>query len=132
MGLVIKIKNILSTNNFKLFYRVGRTPGSSFEQSSPSWGTQYTRIPSVGGIFNESETTISIDLINSEIDTNPYGKQYWFKILDDLNGSFIIENIYVHDEIFYRELCTDCRLSGTAVYYEPDCSLSGYAVYTSP
>jgi hypothetical protein len=126
MGLVIKIKNILSTNNFKLFYRVGRTPGSSFEQSSTSWGTQY------GGIFSGGTDLISIDLIDSGIDTNPYSKQYWFKILDDLNGSFIIENIYVHDEIFYSELCIDCRLSGTAVYYEPDCSLSGNAVYTSP
>jgi hypothetical protein len=113
MGLVIKIKNIQSANNFKLFYRVGRTPGSSFEQSSLTWGTQYMGSPSVGGIFNESVTTISIDLMTQGIanggyyddSTNPYGKQYWFKILDLVTNSFIIENIYIHDKNFYNDYC---------------------------
>jgi hypothetical protein len=107
MGLVIKIKNIQSTNNFKLFYRVGRTPGSSFEQSSESWGTQY------GGIFSGGTALISIDLIDEGIanggyyddETNPYGKQYWFKILDLVTNSFIIENINIHDKNFYNDYC---------------------------
>ncbi len=136
MGLVIKIKNIQSVNNFKLFYKVGRTPGSSSSQSSLSWGTQYTGSPSVGGIFNESVTTISIDLITQGIDLNPYNKQYWFKILDVVTGSYVIENIHIHEYEFYDRCIPKCDLGGTAVFLAPtptptytiDCSLDGTAV----
>jgi hypothetical protein len=101
MGVVVQIRNIQSTNNFKLFYKVGRTPGSSSEQSSLTWGTQYTGGTSVGGIFSGGTTSISIDLILESIDVSPYGKQYWFKMLDVVTNSFIIENIYVHEYEFY-------------------------------
>jgi hypothetical protein len=139
MGLVIKIKNIQSVNNFKLFYKVGRTPGSSSSQSSLSWGTQYTGSPSVGGIFNESVTTISIDLISQGIDLNPYNKQYWFKILDVVTGSYVIENIHIHEYEFYDRCIPKCDLGGTAVFLAPtptptytiDCSLNGTAELTT-
>jgi len=139
MGLVIKLKNIQSVNNFKLFYKVGRTPGSSSSQSSISWGTQYTGSPSVGGIFNESVTTISIDLISQGIDLNPYNKQYWFKILDVVTGSYIIENVHIHEYEFYDRCIPKCDLGGTAVFIAPtptptytiDCSLNGTAEFTT-
>jgi len=107
MGVVVQIRNIQSTNNFKLFYREGRTPGSSSEQSSLTWGTQYTGGTSVSGIFSAGTTTISIDLMDEIINlvdisyTNPYGRQYWFKIFDIVTESFIIENIYIHQHDFY-------------------------------
>jgi hypothetical protein len=103
MGLIIEIKNIVSPNNFKVFYKQGRTPGSSFEQQSV-WTDQYTGGTSVGGVFSGGTTTISIDF-ETEIDVNPFGKQYWFKILDVVTNSYIIENIYIHDLVFYDELC---------------------------
>lgn len=80
---------------------MGRTPGSSSEQSSLAWGTQYMGGTSVGGIFSGGTTTISIDLNLEGIDASPYGKQYWFKILDVVTNSFIIENIYIHEYEFY-------------------------------
>lgn len=108
MGVVVQIRNIQSSNNFKLFYRghTGqpddhRTPGSSSEQLGSSWWTPYIGGSSVGGVFSLGTTTISIDLILENIDTNPYGKQYWFKILDTVTNSFIIENIYIHEYEFY-------------------------------
>lgn len=95
MGLVIKIKNIVSPNSFKLFYQEGRTPGSSSEQLSLDWGTQ------IGGIYSGGTSEILVDLNNQQ----PYGKQYWFKILDIVTNSFIIENIYVHERELYDFIC---------------------------
>jgi hypothetical protein len=95
MGLVIKIKNIVSPNNFKLFYKEGRTPGSSSEQLSPSWGVQF------GGTYSGGTSEILVDINNQQ----PYGKQYWFKILDIVTNSFIIENIYIHEKEFYDFIC---------------------------
>lgn len=95
MGLVIKIKNIVSPNSFKLFYQEGRTPGSSSEQLSPSWGVQ------IGGTYSGGTGEILVDINNQQ----PYGKQYWFKILDVVTNSFIIENIYVHEKEFYDFIC---------------------------
>lgn len=142
MGLIINLKNIESPNNFKLFYRVGRTPGSSSIQSDINWGTQYTGGTSIGGIFSGGTTTISIDLIDENIDLSPYSKQYWFKILDTVTGSYIIENIMIHDYEFYQDCIPDCVLEGNAqIYNLPtptltptptptlDCVLVGDAVY---
>lgn len=94
MGVIIEIKNIVSPNNFKLFYKEGRTPGSVSEQESPTWGTQY------GEIYMGGTTSINV-----EVD-NPYGKQYWFKMLDIVTNSYIIENIYIHELDFYTKCFT--------------------------
>lgn len=119
MGLIIKIKNIQSPNNFKLFYKEGRTPGSSSDQSSNSWGTQY------GGVYSSSTTEISIDLIDNSIDLNPFGKQYWFKILDVVTESFIIENIYIHEKEFYDSICKDCTFEGGSAIVFVNCTFEG-------
>ncbi len=95
MGLVIKIKNIVSPNSFKLFYQEGRTPGSSSEQLSLDWGNQ------IGTTYSGGTTEILFDIT----DPQPYGKQYWFKILDTVTNSFIIENIYIHEKEFYDFIC---------------------------
>ena len=131
MGLIVQIKNIQSPNNFKLFYRTGRTPGSSSEQSSSTWGTQYTGGTSVSGVFSAGTTTITIDLMDPSylIDSNPYGKQYWFKILDLVTGSYIIENIYIHDISFYTELCATPTPTPTPTA-TPDCTFTGGSAVT--
>lgn len=99
MGVVIEIKNIVSPNNFKLFYQEGRTPGSVSEQENPTWGNQY------GGVYSGGTSSISIDF-DAEIDPNPYGKQYWFKLLDVVTDSYVIENVYVHELDFYTKCFT--------------------------
>ena len=102
MGLIIEIKNIQVSNNFKLFYKEGRTPGSSSEQADLSWGTQY------GSVYPNTTTSIPIEFVSCTgttcvgIDTNPFGKQYWFKLLDTVTNSYIIENIYIHERVFYE------------------------------
>lgn len=35
-----------------------------------------------------------------------YGEQYWIKIEDDINKSFIIENVYLNDEQYFLDSCT--------------------------
>lgn len=34
-----------------------------------------------------------------------YGEQYWIKIEDKLNKSFIVENIYIHDNSYFTTNC---------------------------
>jgi hypothetical protein len=113
MGLKIELKNIDVDNNFKLYYKVGSTPGSSASQSSTSWGTQYTGGTSVNGIFSASTTGITIDLIEEEIVDPPYfetlyGQQFWFKIIDVVTNRYVIENIIIHQKIFYDNKCVNC------------------------
>jgi hypothetical protein len=96
MGLVVEIKNIVSPNNFKLFYQEGRTPGSVSEQASPTWGTQH------GSIFPSSTTNITINFDIFEYEDT----QIWFKILDVVTNSYTIENIYIHSIDFYTKCFT--------------------------
>jgi len=116
MGLVIEIKNIVSPNNFKLFYQNGRTPGSVSEQENPTWGAQY------GSVFAGGTSSITIDF-DVEVDPNPYGKQYWFKILDTVTNSYIIENIYIHELDFYTKCFTPTPT--VTPTYTPICNFSG-------
>lgn len=140
MGLIIKLKNIYSVNDFKLFFDVGRTPGSVSQQKDITWGTQYYGGDSIGGVFSGGTTTITIDLMDEDIDNNPYGKQFWFKILDIINGNYIIENIFIHDFEFYESCIPDCVLEGNVEILvtptptpTPDCVLSGNAeFYVTP
>jgi hypothetical protein len=122
MGLVIEIKNIVSPNNFKLFYQNGRTPGSVSEQENPTWGTQY------GSVFAGGTTSITIDF-DIEVDPNPYGKQYWFKILDTVTNSYIIENIYIHELDFYTKCFTPTPT--VTPTYTPICNFSGGSAISS-
>lgn len=97
MPLYIKLNNIVTEENFQVFYSSGRTIGNTF--------TSY----SGGTIYPESTTDITIDF--STIDSNPYGKQYWFKLQytgDTGNVGYIIENVYIHDQVFYQD-CINCE-----------------------
>jgi hypothetical protein len=112
MGFKIKLNNINvpSGNEFKVFYKLNsRTPGNVAYQSDLNWGTLYGSY--VGGV----NTDIEIDF--TTIDPNPYGKQNWFKILDLTTGSYIIENIYIHQYQYYKD-CNECCVyeGGNAIY----------------
>jgi hypothetical protein len=113
MGLKIELKNIDADNNFKLYYKVGSTPGSFATQSSTTWGTQYTGGTSINGVFSSSTTGITIDLIEENIVKEPYfetlyGQQFWFKIIDVVTNRYIIENVIIHQKIFYDNKCVNC------------------------
>jgi hypothetical protein len=96
MSFKIKLNNITvpSGNQFKVFYKLdSRTPGSVASQGDNAWGTLY------GTYTGGTTTNIEIDFL--PITSNPYGKQHWFKILDTVTGSYIIENIYIHEYEYY-------------------------------
>lgn len=113
MGLKVELKNIQSNNNFQVFYRSGETPGSFSDQSNEEWGTLYTGGTSVNGVFQSTVTGITIDLIDENIVSEPheetlYGKQFWFKIIDTVTNRYIIENVIIHQKIFYENKCFNC------------------------
>lgn len=111
MGLKIRLKNIETENDFKIYYKEGRTPG----QNQNTGFTQYLNT------FPSTTTTVTIDL--TDLVANPYGKQFWFKIIDNVTQNYIIENIYIHERIFYYD-CT-CCISGEA--YANTCEIYGEA-----
>lgn len=119
MGFKIKLRNISVTNDFRVFYRKGRTPGSSTIQSG-DWEIN-------GGIF-VGDFVSSVNSVDIDIENIEYGSQYWVKILDVVTGSYIIENVYVHEFEFYRFCETCCNLSGgtaTFIEFDTDCVFTG-------
>lgn len=103
MAFKIKLRNISVTNTFRVFYRKGRTPGSVAAQSA-DWSTN-------GGFYvgEYPSSTTSVDITVSNVE---YGSQYWVKLLDMTTGSYIIENVYIHEFEFYRFCETCCDFSG--------------------
>jgi hypothetical protein len=88
-----------------VFYKLNvRTPGNVTSQGDVNWGTLYGTY--TGG------TTANIEIDFTTIDPNPFGKQNWFKILDTVTGSYIIENIYIHEYEYYRYCDHCCDFSG--------------------
>ena len=119
MGFKIKLRNISVTNDFRVFYRKGRTPGSSTIQSG-NWEIN-------GGVF-VGDFVSSVNSVDIDIENIEYGSQYWVKILDVVTGSYIIENVYVHEFEFYRFCETCCDLSGgtaTFISFDVDCTFTG-------
>lgn len=121
MSFKIRLNNINvpSGNEFKVFYKLdSRTPGSVAFQGDLNWGTLY------GTYTGGTTTSVEIDFL--PIISNPFGKQHWFKILDTVTGSYIIENIYIHDYEYYRYCDHCCDFSGgTATFTE-------YSVTSTP
>ena len=130
MSFKIRLNNISvpTGNQFKVFYKLNsRTPGNASQMNcnhdedtvgNYCWGTLYTG-DTPNGIYTggtstgylcpnqEDESLVCIEIDFNSIDPNPFGKQYWFKILDIVTGSYIIENIYIHEEIYYYKLCVE-------------------------
>jgi len=107
MGFKIKLNNISvpSGHQYKVFYKLNvRTPGNVTSQGDVNWGTLY------GTYTGGTTTNVEIDFL--PIIPSPFGKQHWFKILDTVTGSYIIENIYIHDYEYYYYCDHCCDLSG--------------------
>ena len=107
MSFKIRLNNISvpTGHQYKVFYKLNvRTPGNVTSQGDVNWGTLYGTY--TGG------TTANIEIDFTTIDPNPFGKQNWFKILDTVTGSYIIENIYIHEYEYYRYCDHCCDFSG--------------------
>lgn len=90
MGAIkINIRNISSPNDFIVSYKSGNSVGNVNDNFIP-YGTTYT-----GGTTELSITGLDLK----------YGEQYWIKIEDLVNGSFIIENIYIHENNYFKTIC---------------------------
>lgn len=128
MSFKIRLNNISvpTGHRFKVFYKLNsRTPGNVTSQSDTEWGTYYGTY--TGG------TTTDIEIDFDLIDPSPFGKQYWFKILDIVTGSYIIENIYVHEYEYYYFCDHCCDFSGgTATFFESCDFYGGTATYYIP
>jgi hypothetical protein len=92
--LYIKISGITVENDFEVYYKVG---GATPEDHV----TGYIKHNSTF-----SSNTTEINVVVTE-----YNQQYWFKILDTVNGSYIIENIKTHGLQYFQVECGE--ISGT-------------------
>ena len=107
MSFKIRLNNISvpTGNQFKVFYKLNsRTPGNVTSQGDVNWGTLY------GTYTGGTTTNVEIDFL--PIIASPFGKQHWFKILDTVTGSYIIENIYIHEYEYYYYCDHCCDFSG--------------------
>lgn len=84
MSLYIRLHNIVSTNDFSLYYKSGESVGN------PNSGFTYYNSYSGG--------TSTLVISGSTLSLNT---KYWIKILDDVTKKYIIENIYTHESCFY-------------------------------
>ena len=107
MSFKIRLNNINvpTGNQYKVFYKLNvRTPGNVTSQGDVNWGTLY------GTYTGGTTTNVEIDFL--PIIASPFGKQHWFKILDTVTGSYIIENIYIHEYEYYYYCDHCCDFSG--------------------
>jgi len=84
MSLYIRLHNIISPNNFSLYYKSGESVGN----------------PNSGFTYYNSYTGGTTGLVISGA-TFSFNTKYWIKIVDDVTKKYIIENIYTHESCFY-------------------------------
>lgn len=88
MGLVIRLHDIVSPNQFKVYYKQATSP-----YPMNSGYVMY-------GTFSANTTTVNISGITINFNSN-----YWFKIEDQTTGRYVIENIETNDAIAYSNCC---------------------------
>lgn len=86
-ALFIRLHGIEVENDFEVYITTGATPGNHL-----SGFTQYN------GTYVSGTTEITLTGLT-------YDTQYWVKIVDTVNGSYIIENIRTHAEGYFLENC---------------------------
>lgn len=100
MGLVIRLHDIVSPNQFKVYYKQATSP---YPMNSGY---------SLYGTFAEGITTVNISGITINFNSN-----YWFKIEDQVTGRYIIENIETNDPIAYMDCCPQPIGLGAVCYH---------------
>lgn len=100
MGLVIRLHDIASPNQFKVYYKQGISP---YPMNSGY---------SLYGTFSAGTTTVNVSGITINFNSN-----YWFKIEDQTTGRYIIENIETNDPIAYMDCCPQPVSLGAVCYH---------------
>ena len=100
MGLVIRLHDIVSPNQFKVYYKQATSP---YPMNSGY---------SLYGTFAAGLTTVNISGITINFNSN-----YWFKIEDQVTGRYIIENIETNDPIAYMDCCPQPIGLGAVCYH---------------
>jgi hypothetical protein len=94
MSLYIRLHNIISPNNFSLYYKSGESVGN----------------PNSGFTYYNSYTGGTTGVVISNVPFS-FNTKYWIKIVDDVTKKYIIENIYTHESCFYD--CFDATQTPT-------------------
>jgi hypothetical protein len=94
MSLYIRLHNIISPNNFSLYYKSGESVGN----------------PNSGFTYYNTYTGGTTGLVISGV-TLSLNTKYWIKIVDDVTKKYIIENIYTHESCYYD--CFDATQTPT-------------------
>ena len=100
MGLVIRLHDIVSPNQFKVYYKRATSP---YPMNSGY---------SLYGTFSAGTTTVNVSGITINFNSN-----YWFKIEDQSTGRYIIENIETNDPIAYMDCCPQPVSLGAVCYH---------------
>lgn len=99
MGLVIRIYDINSPNDFKVSIKKGDT-AYPLDSGYIEYDTIYS-----GGTTQIELTNITYP--SGKTENFDFNTQYWIKITDITTDRYIIENIYLHDQIAF----SDCQCS---------------------
>jgi len=118
MGLNIRLHNISGFEHpFTVSYRTGNTPGNAMIVSTgyTAYETTYPASTSRDYAANPIIFT-GTTLAGAAFDTN-----YWFKLTDTVNGTYIIEKVSTHQEEYYSFClhCCDFDYNGNAIYVAP-------------
>lgn len=97
-ALFVRLHDIEVENDFTVHIKTGATPGNHL-----SGFTQYN------GTYPSITTEITITGLT-------YDTQYWVKIVDSVNGSYVIENIRTHAQAYYLEQCEVSGVTPTPTY----------------
>jgi hypothetical protein len=100
MGLVIRLHDIVSPNQFKVYYKQATSP---YPMNSGY---------SLYGTFAAGTSTVNISGVTINFNSN-----YWFKIEDQTTGRYIIENIETNDPIAYMDCCPQPVGLGAVCYH---------------
>lgn len=96
MELSIKLNNIVPPERiYSVSYKMGDRVGD-LNTGFIDYGTTYC-----GDI---SGCTVTI--VSGVTHPLSFDEQYWVKLTDIVNGSFIIENVYTHNLDYYNSICT--------------------------
>lgn len=118
--LKIYIKSIVSPNNFSLSYKKGNNVGNLNSGFTP-----YGILPT-GTTYSGGTTEIIVSGLSLI-----YGEQYWIKIDDLVNRSFIVENIIIHEEDYFNSICVPVVTATPTVTNTPGASPTTTPTITS-
>ena len=117
MGLVVRLYEIVSPHDFRIYIKESETPYPL--------DTGYIRYH---GAY--SGGTTQIELSDPKEYHFEFNTQYWIKIVDTITNRYINENVYIHDQVAFAGcVCNPPTILSAYCYLdELDCDLTLTAV----